>query len=420
MSGKIDLTKTIYCYTDKISYMAGDSVSLYISGPKSKSQTVAMTDMNDHTILSVNVPIDIQQIQADRPWLNGLGFTKTITIKLPDDLKSGIYKFCGKQNIVVRNNSSFCDITVIYPSNTDNAYNQSGRRSLYAPDQPDRSTVVSFLRFQFGSVDYSSSFFKWLSLQDSYNINYISDADLDDYSQLERSKLVIITGHSEYWTRRARQNIDKFVASGKNLLVLAGDVMWWQVRYNLKKNIMICYRDKAIDPLGNTPYSTVLWSDASLKYSILSSIGADFNHGGYANQVPKAWNGYKIVNQGSPLFKGTGLKNGDILKLPTYECDGAPVVKMIKPGSNEIPVIDNSKLKFLRVELLAYDFAVDANAKGLATFIVFQKTKTSGTVVNVATENWCSNTGIGGDDKVKIETITKNMIDNSLSGSSLF
>lgn len=416
----IDLSKSFYYYTDKMSYNPGDSVSLYVSAPKNPSQAITMKDVNGNNILSINAPVDIQKIQNDRPWLNGLGFTKTAAIKLPADLKSGIYKFCETKPIIVKNNSSSCDITVIYPSNTDNAYNYAGGKSLYGPDLPDRSAVASFSRFLYGADDYSSSFFKWLALQNGYNINYISDADLDDYSQIERSKLVIIVGHSEYWTRRARQNIDAFVASGKNLLVLAGNVMWWQVRYNSEKNIMICYRNhNTADPLINTPYSTVQWTDPQLKYPILNSIGADFDHGGYANQVPNPWNGYKIVNDKSPLFEGTGLKNGDILKLPMYEVDGAPVLKMITPGSAEIPVINNKILKFYKIELLGYNFAVDNKVNGLATFIVFQKTPGSGTVVNVASEDWCSNKGIGGTDGGKIVKITKNMIDKSLAGGSL-
>ncbi|MGZ3610970.1 MAG: N,N-dimethylformamidase beta subunit family domain-containing protein [Ktedonobacteraceae bacterium] len=45
-----------------------------------------------------------------------------------------------------------------------------------------------------------------------------------------------MTGKSEYWTRQARTNIDKFTASGKNLLVFSGNTMYWQTRFNLKKD----------------------------------------------------------------------------------------------------------------------------------------------------------------------------------------
>ncbi|MGZ3836831.1 MAG: hypothetical protein ACXVB0_25160, partial [Mucilaginibacter sp.] len=83
--------------------------------------------------------------------------------------------------------------------------------------------------------------------------------------------------------------------------------------------------------------------------------------------------------------------------------------------------IDNSKLNFHKIELIAYTYTLNPDSKpGLGTFIVFQKTPGSGSVVNVASTDWCSVNGIGGMDRVKIETITKNMINGSLSGANLF
>ena len=256
----------------------------------------------------------------------------------------------------------------------------------------------------------------------NYNVRYIADVDLENYTEIENSKVVIITGKSEYWTRQARLNFDRFVASGKNALILSGNTMYWQIRFNMKKDLMICYKGNTPDPMTNTLYSTCIWETPGLKYPVNTSIGADFNGGGYPMKVANPLNGFKIVQEASPLLKGTGLKNGDLLSLPTIETDGAPVKKMIMPGSAEIPVIDiNSTMNFYKIELLAYTFTLNpTNSPGLGTFVVCKKTPASGTVVNVASTNWCSSTGIGGVDKEKIETITKNMIDGSLSNSNLF
>jgi hypothetical protein len=196
--------------------------------------------------------------------------------------------------------------------------------------------------------------------------------------------------------------------------------MWVQVRYKKSKNLMICYKDKNLDPLGDTIYGTIFWSDPTLKYPVNTSIGADWVGGGFGTQLPNRWNGYKITNEKSPLFEGTGLKNGDILSIPTLEYDGAPVVKMIEPGSSEIPVINNKILNFHKIELLGYDFAIDWGRKGLGTFIVFKKTPESGTVVNVASTDWCSVKGFKGSDSKKLIKITQNMIEKSLANDTLF
>jgi hypothetical protein len=315
-------------------------------------------------------------------------------------------------------------------SNTFNAYCDYGGKSLYRPGDPNteaadyRSTVLSFSRYNplppDSSGNFSESFVRWMATQ-PYNCRYIADIDMEDYSEIESSKLLIVAGKSEYWSRQARLNFDKFVESGKNALVLSGNTMYWQVRYNLKKNLMICYKGNNVDPLGNTLYSTCLWDTPGLNYPVANSIGANFNGGGYPMKVANPLNGFKIAKDSSPLLKGTGLKNGDLLNLPTIETDGAPLKKMLLPGSTEIPQIDNSKLNFHKIDLIAYTFSLNPNNDpGIGTFVVFQKTSSSGTVVNVASTNWCSSTGIGGVDGPKIETMTKNMIDGSLNNSNLF
>lgn len=417
---ELDVSKSVFCYTDKSSYFPGDSVSIYMTAPTNPSRTINLLDANMNVVASVQAPTFVQKIKGSTPWVDGLGFEKTATIDLPANLKSGVYKIEGRVNtpVIVKSKDEY-DITIIYPSNTDAAYCFAGGKSLYGPDLDNRSTVVSFARYPWGAGDYTSPFFEWINKQ-SYKLNCIADVDADDEIHFKNSKIVILVGHSEYWTRKARENVDKFVATGKNLLVLSGNTMWWQVRYNNDKNLMICYRGDKNDPLHSTPYETDLWYKDKLNYPITSSIGADFINGGYANKLPNHWDYYKITSENSPLFEGTGLKNGEKLILPTYEADGAPLVKNILPGSTELPVIDNSKLNFYKTELLGYNFTIDGVVPGVATFIVFQKTVNSGTVVNVASEEWCSSSGIGGKDAAKIKTITKNMIDKSLEGRSLF
>jgi hypothetical protein len=429
----VDISKIFHGYTDKISYYPGETVSLYLSGPPNSHQVIGLADVNGKIILSATAAVDLQTIGQDltlKPWLDGFGYLKTTSVQLPGDLKSGFYRFPGDIPVICKSNNTAADVTIVLPSNTFNAYCDYGGKSYYRPGDPNteaadyRSTVVSSLRYNPVSPDspgnFSESFFRWMTNQ-NYNTRYIADTDLEDYAEIEGSKLLIITGKSEYWTRQARLNFDRFVASGKNALVLSGNTMYWQVRNNSDKKLMICYKGNNVDPLKNTLYSTCLWDTPGLNYPVANSIGANFNGGGYPLKVANPLNGFKIVKDSSPLLKGTGLKNGDLLHLPTVETDGAPVKKMILPGSEEIPVIDNSKLNFHKIDLIAYTFSLNPNNDpGLGTFVVFQKTPSSGTVVNVASTNWCSTTGMGGIDGPKIETMTKNMIDGSLANSDLF
>jgi len=425
LGSKVDtfpqLDNFLHGYTDKLSYGPSEPMSLYLSGAENANEKIQFYDALGNTVLTVNTPIVNQKINTSKPWIDGQMFNKTTSVTLPANLKSGVYSVNGRIPFVCKGTNSVADMTIVYPSNTINAYNPVGGKSDYTPDLNNRSTVSSFLRYPIYGDSSAAGFYRWMLTQ-NYSANYITDADLDDYTQIQDSKIVVITGHSEYWTRQARVNIDKFIASGKNVLVLSGNTMWWQVRYNLQKSLMICYKDNHLDPLGNTIYSTINWTDPILNYPVMNTLGADYISGGFGQELADGFNGYKIVNDQSPLLEGTGLKNGDILNLPTFEYDCAPLEKVILPGSTEIPVIDNSKLNAHKIELLGYDFATNGPKKhGMGTFVVYQRTASSGIVVNTASMNWCSQTGMnGGKDEAKLKIITKNMIDRSLNGETLF
>jgi hypothetical protein len=418
--------QSINGYVDQQSYHPGDTVNVYLSGPANDSAVVPLLNTQRTAILSVTTPIATQTIKSAKPWVDGFMYDKTFSFKIPEYFTSGIYTWMGNIPFICKAAPNQpVDITVVYPSNTLNAYNFAGGKSLYVPDMNNRATVVSFMR---SNIVYYIEFYKWIDKQ-QYNINYISDSDLEDYSQIQNSKLVIISGHSEYWTRQSRLNIDKYIDSGKNVLLLSGNNMWWQVRYNKSKNLMICYKgivenkkgeELTEDPLTGTLYSTVNWVTPSLNYPIISSIGADYRYSGFGYLQSKiGYKGFKIVKASSPILAGSGLKNGDILNMPSTEYDGTAVKSFFGPGSSQIPVLDNSVIKFDRVELLGYDFATNTypatNNQGFGTFMVGRKSPTSGTIVNGASMDWCYYIV-----EKEVQTITKNMIDLSLAGASLF
>ncbi len=414
-------------YTARQSYLPGNTVDLYLSDPTGKTTSITLKDARKNIILTLPAAIKAQKINSTKPWVEGFKYDKTISFELPVNLKSGVYTINDVIPVIVRGNNDVAyDLTVVYNSNTLNAYNFAGGKSLYAPDFDNRSTVVSFNR---STILVNAPFFYWLAGL-GYNINYVADFDMDDYSQIKNSTAVLFSGHSEYWTRQARQNVDTFINAGKNIIMLSGNSMWWQVRYNKAQNLMICYKSLSgnsyenytLDPLQSTIYSTINWGGNDTKYTILPTLGTDYRHGGYGQVLANRWNGFKIVNANSPLIKGSGLNNGDILSMPSTEYDGAPVVNLFAPGSTEIPVIDNTVMNFYKVELIGYDFAQNLTRKdqlGFGTFMICKRTSTSGTIINAASMDWCINFGQT-NDKTALKAITKNMIDLSISGGNLF
>jgi len=416
-------------YTDHTSYLAGEKMLVYVHSNSPQNCCLNIYDVLGRVVLRVRVNLFPQTMQSEKPWENGFGYRVSAEIKLPTKLASGFYTIENVIPFIVRS-SAASDVTIVYPVNTINAYNPSGGKSLYRFNSTSdtAATAVSFLRPMTTThgQDCCDQCLKWFPSLPSVKANYLTDIDMENWSSFERTKILIIIGHSEYWTLPARVNFDRFINKGGHGLILSGNTMYWQARYSKSNSVLTCYRDAAIDPEPNQSLKTVRWSDPTLRYPILSSIGADFVHGGYGlkedtvgdgTEIDDGWNGFKIVDPTSPLFEGLHFQKGEVLSLPTREYDGASIKGFDNDG---YPILDNDKLKFERLELIGFDKGWRGK-ETIPTFIVMQKTKTSGIVINVASTDWCSSAGIGSiDSGNQIKIITRNAIVKLLHGQSLF
>ncbi len=391
-------------YTDHVSYNIGDSLNLYLHSEKTVSDhTIALKDLSGKTINEYSTAIAPQHISNKKPYENGFGYQPNLSIKVPK-LESGVYVFDKKIPVVVKPNRHY-DILILYSSNTENAYCNSGGKSMYNYNSSDKitTTKASFLR-PMGLPFHSTEFLKWIHTQSQYDIGYICDQDMDNYEVIKNAKLLIIPGHSEYWTRTARKNFDKFIDSGKNALIISGNTMWWQVRYSEDNTQMICYKSVKDDPISDPLLATSTWPDSILKYPTMTSIGVDFVHGGFGKDEDLGWDGFKIVNPESPLLKGSGLQMNDIIQLKSDEFDGADL-----SFTESKPKLNNPH-GFYKYELIGYDLGSGRkNSNG--AWIVMQKTPSSGVIINTPTTDWCRKEGmLKGDSKI-IKHITINMID---------
>jgi hypothetical protein len=398
-------------FTDRVSYFPGDSATVFLHARN--PVTLCRLDIYDvnGTVVS-SVPSSLFPQQSPDTTEAGYHFTPTVKIQVPPSMASGIYLIDNKIPFIVKTRQRV-DITIIYPVNTTNAYCHRGGKSLYSVDRPHQ---VSFLRPI--SIQSQSEFcLKWFSSLNDIQVGYVSDLDMDFDGAIELSKIVVIPGHSEYWTRAARLHFDKFVNNGGHAIILSGNTMWWQVRYSADYTKMICYKNAQLDPETDPLLKTINWNRDELHYSILSSIGADFQHGGYGLQVDAGWDGFKIVTPGSPLLRGLGLRKGDILHFPSGEYDGAPIQAFDPDG---FPLLNTTELNFEKIELIGFDKGSRARKETIGTFVVFQKSKSSGIVVNAASYDWCSYRGMGSASGESIKKITRNAIDLLLKDQSVF
>ncbi len=470
-----------YGYTDKLSYRADGSASVtFYSDHSSITQTsFDLKDFSSNTFATIdNFNPTSQATPSSSAYRDGYNWTPTKTWIIPNltNVSSGYYMLDGKIPIIIKGDNTIADIVIVCPTNTINAYTTSGGSSLYVSG----TELVSFLRPQHIAQAYCSDFIKWImqwiasstTNPNGYTVNFISDTDMDDYTEIENAKLLIVPGHSEYWTRQARLNFDRFVDEGVNevghdrhALILSGNTMWWQVRYQYDPNNaanpqLVCHRGSNWGAVGQTPVShddpiqstnpllaTYHWNEPSLKYSILSSIGSDWLRGGVTGMTYSGFNMLMEDPQSttsypkSPLLNGTNLLFHQLINIAAspVEYDGT-LMKSDENGNatldaNGDPELDLSALGFYRAEMIGYD-KLDQSypdeqpgnlQEAFCPFMVFQKTSTSGTIINTNINRWCSHTDGWTGTNPQLKVITENMINlmiddiaNNQHGNNLF
>lgn len=399
-------------YSDKVSYHPGEKIKLFFeSSQPVELCRLTIFSITGEAVFSTASALPIVPELPDDASENGYNYPIAVEFVLPQ-LKSGVYLVENKIPFILKTEQAV-DVMVVYPSNTANAYASTGGKSLYS--QQDRPSAVSFQR-PITLQSLSVYCLKWFASLENFTIGYIADNDMDDYENIVNAKVVVIPGHSEYWTRQARKNFDQFVSLGGHALILSGNTMWWQVRYSEDYSKLICYKDVEMDPIGDPFLKTIEWNKPSLDYSILSSIGADFPNGGYGLKADEGWNGYKVVAPASPLLENLDLKKGDIISLPTLEYDGAPILEYDSDG---YPIINSTVLGFEKIELVGYDKGSRVT-ETVGTFIVFKKNFDSGIIVNTGSTDWCSANGMGGTSANIIKKITLNAITKLLNNETIF
>jgi N,N-dimethylformamidase beta subunit-like, C-terminal len=413
-------------YTERQSYRPGDEVAACLSGTAAGSTTLSLYRYGGVPVYSFPAQLYPQQPAGVAPWETGFGYDPTAVFRLPVDIGSGVYLLDGLVPVIVKDPPlNTPEVVIVYPTNTVQAYNEAGGRSMYTPV---RAPIVSFQRpvGWTSNVAFFSAFLEWFAtLPPPYSIRYLADVDLDDYEEIAGAKLLMIIGHSEYWTRRARENFDQFVEEGGNALILSGNTMSWQVRYGLRGSRLICYKD-APDPIADPRLRTINWTSPKLDYPTLRSLGADFPHGGFGVDYPRLGTGFRVLASQSPVFAGLGLAAGHLIQMPTLEYDGSPLLN--RPATSGTPQLDLYALDAYRAEILGYEQCKRGDAESaaagpptnVATWLAYQRTATSGTVINGASTNWCSRTGAFGANGLLVRKIILNMMEILVRGRSPF
>jgi hypothetical protein len=237
-------------------------------------------------------------------------------------------------------------ILVQVPVDTWQAYNDWGGRSLYYNHSGIDDNHVSFDRpydpdglptaggptptandnlpqsVEFPLVRFLERY--------GYDVSYTTDVDTDrDPSELLRHRLIIVAGHSEYWTKTIRDALEQARDHGANLAFLGANTGYWQIRYEADRRTIVEYRNSAADPEPDPALKTTLFRNLVPPRPECELLGVQFGQIGVRDYA---------VNSGvlgDPWFAGTGFTADSTLPgIVGWEWDA------ITPGCQTPPLTD--------------------------------------------------------------------------------
>ena len=305
----------------------------------------------------------------------GCGWDPSFEIPTAADWPSGFYLVTltahdapaghevGYAGFVLRSARARSRALFVLATNTWNAYNTWGGRSLYTggkevsfrrpwgrgmlvrpeveredrkspPRRPGEAPDIDgegYQAFRYahgfpgymgsaGWFTYDRRFVEWAE-RTGVEIDYAISSDLEQVDGLtDGYQLVVGAGHDEYWSAAGRDTVEQFVAGGGNYASFSGNTMFWQVRLERDGTSMVCHKYSALttDPIASEQpaASTGMWSDPLVGRPERAFLGAASLYGLYARfgkATSRGVAGFVVYRDDHWLLDGTGLRYGDVL-----------------------------------------------------------------------------------------------------------
>jgi len=149
------------------------------------------------------------------------------------------------------------------------SYNQWGGESLYKGADGARETAAKTVSLDRPYDGDGSGQFRYMEQpivtmmeKIGIDINYVTDFEVhNNPTVFEKTKSIIVGGHSEYWTIAMRNSIESAVGQGKNLVAFGGNTAYAITEIN-ERNIS-----------GRTPYRDILRPESTLLGSQYFALG---------------------------------------------------------------------------------------------------------------------------------------------------
>ncbi|MDG4889738.1 N,N-dimethylformamidase beta subunit family domain-containing protein [Mesorhizobium sp. WSM4887] len=298
----------IWCYTDQISYRAGDTVALHVSSTAAQVDILIVRDgcSEERVFEKAGIAVEWQETPTQCS-VEGCGWKSSFEFTIGIDWPSGAYRV-SLQAEGRHKNAILCHhlfivtpppgkkpgrVLQIAATGTWLAYNNWGGSNAYqgilGPNRDEYAPVLSTQRpwcrgfvvlpndaprvplevaippmtapryphvewayatghsrryAAAGWASHDSNFFRFAE-RAGYEIDLASQNELHFSPEvLDGYDCVVFVGHDEYWTWEMRDAMDDYITNGGHVARFAGNFMW-QTRLEDKGRRQVCYKYRA-------------------------------------------------------------------------------------------------------------------------------------------------------------------------------
>ncbi len=393
-------------YVINFSAARGETVDFYVNPLVAhKKGLIRFYDVNHFIVDSIIAPVFVQPVQSDS-LLYEKGFQYKNKLRYnTKNLKSGLYFIGTNIPFIVKEPNLKNAITIVFPYGNFMALNNTGGKS-FDPDNSSHKQAANSLSLNRNVPfrDHPEMLIKWIdSVYQNIPHNVITDLDMEEYENIKNSKLLIIYGYSAFWTSKQRNNFDRYLQSGGNVLTISSYLMNNKYTFNPKQNkiLFTCCAKYNADKSFDT--HTGLWQDIKPN---LSSLGCSYELTVPLKSIKSSNDGFKIIEKKHPIFNGV---HQSVIGIDTQNSNSFSVKASER---DTVPVLTDDLSNFESKVLLAYDYSLYQNKQTVTGMALLKKKESHGKLLVIGTEKWCWKDYFYRPD---IQKITQNSIDYLLN-----
>ncbi len=366
-----DKINEIKGYADKVSVQKGEKIDFKVTVNPAQNFTMEIyrlgwySGLGGRHMLTIgpkngvkraSCPIQATTLLIECKWKTDHSLT------IPNDWVSGQYLVKLKNNngfanyitFTLRDDSSTSDILFQMSTNTWQAYNKWGGKSLYPPGQTHAVKVSYDRPYQLEGAGQllgrEINFIRWIE-KEGYDVTYNTNVDTHLRANLLLNhKAFISQGHDEYWTWEMRDAVEGARDQGINIGFFGGNESYWQVRLDkstsgVDNRVIVGYKEQyKKDPFfTSTDPAKKKRTTGLFRYKFIGRNEQLMMGNMYGiNLAKKPQLIYTVTNVDNWIFQGTNLVEGqDLTRIVGKEYNNHKP-SFGKPANKSFTVVSKS------------------------------------------------------------------------------